>query len=630
MRLRAMLACLATGLVAVASPAFTPLAHATEGGSLAPVMLVLDASGSMNEKTTGGTRIDVAKRAIGTLVDTAPAGSRLGLTVYGTGQSGSTTDKADGCRDVTVVRPVGAVDGPALKSAAQAIVPKGWTPVGPALRKAAEALPKEGPRSVVLVSDGEDTCAPPEPCEVARELAAQGVDLRVHTVGFAADAKTREQLMCIARASGGTYADAPDAGTLERELNRITQRALRSYEPTGTPVSGGPDPARAPLVTPGNYLDVIGDTEVRYYAIDVPVDNTVYVSGTVISQAKAIEAIDVQQINARSTPCRTDTSVVTGTNKVLTAMVRSEASGDDTSDCAKPGRQVFAVTRRGSGPPAPLELQLLLEPPVRDQGPPEGVVAEYEEPGGAPQAVVGGNSFAGATTLPGSGHYTDTIAAGEWVFYRVRLEWGQSLAFQTRVGGGDVRDILGIQVRFYNPIRQSLATDSMGVTNTERIFSGSLDPFATRPVRYQNRADRQQIVADMLPGWYYIAVSADKGDHQVRTLAVDVSVAGTKEPGPVYAQGPVAGLAPEADSASPNASRPDSPEASPAEDEDTGAAASGRDEDSDSAAFGGPIVWVGLPLALILGAALTAWVLRGRGRRATPTPTIPNRWVSRP
>jgi hypothetical protein len=45
------------------------------------------------------------------------------------------------------------------------------------------------------------------------------------------------------------------------------------------------------------------------------------------------------------------------------------------------------------------------------------------------------------------------------------------------------------------------------------------------------------------------------------------------------------------------------------------AQATGGNEDSTgaSAAFGGPAVWLGLPLALLLGAGLATWVIRRRG-----------------
>ncbi|MFI6580984.1 VWA domain-containing protein [Embleya sp. NPDC050493] len=609
MRSRALPACaaavLTVALGAASALSAGPAARATELEGLAPVMLVLDASGSMNERAATETRIDVARKAITTLVDTAPEGSRLGLTVYGTGQSGSTTDRADGCRDVTVVQPVGSARGPDLKAAVQEIRPMGWTPMGPALRKAAAALPTEGPRSIVLVSDGEDTCAPPEPCQVARELAAQGVDMRVHTVGFAADPKTRAQLTCIARASGGTYADAPDAASLERELTRVTQRALRGYEPTGTAVDGGPDPARAAALAPGSYLDELADKEVKYYGVDVPAGYTAYVSGTTISRIKGLEALDVKQIGERGSGfCTSDTGLDQNLSKVVTASVRWTASGTGANGCGRPGRQVFSVTRRGTGPPAPLELQVLLEPQALDPGPAEADIARYTEPGGAARPVVGGGSFASATTLPGSGHYTDTLAPGEWAFYRVRLDWGQSLAFQTRVGGG--KEIIGVQTHFYNPIREQLAQDSWGVHDTEHIFAKGLDPFATRPVRFRNRSDRQQEVADMLPGWYYIAVSA-QGEGELRSLAVDVSVTGSKEPGPVYAHA----------SGSAGSSTPPANESpttrNPIRTEPGLTDSSGRDE--KSAAYGGPLVWAGLPAAIVLGAGLAALLLRRRSSR---------------
>ena len=133
----------------------------------------------------------------------------------------------------------------------------GYTPIGQSLRVAAAQLPKEGQRSIVLVSDGEDTCAPPQPCEVAKELNKQGVDLHVHAIGFRVDAKARAQLACIAQNTGGTYHDAADADSLLGVLGRVTDRALRHYEPTGLPITGTADPFTAPTMTPGQYLDTL-------------------------------------------------------------------------------------------------------------------------------------------------------------------------------------------------------------------------------------------------------------------------------------------------------------------------------------------------------------------------------------
>lgn len=183
-----------------------------------PVMIVLDASGSMNESDAPGPRIDAAKSAVKELVATLPADSQVGLLAYGTGTGSSDSEKDAGCRDVTTLAPVAPLDAAALDAAAGGVTAAGYTPIGAALRAAADGLPNEGPRSIVLVSDGEDTCAPPTPCDIARELEQQGIDLTVHTVGFKVDGAARDQLTCIAQATGGPYSDATDAAQLTQTL----------------------------------------------------------------------------------------------------------------------------------------------------------------------------------------------------------------------------------------------------------------------------------------------------------------------------------------------------------------------------------------------------------------------------
>ncbi|ART20615.1 hypothetical protein CBE89_03200 [Corynebacterium striatum] len=56
--------------------------------------------------------------------------------------------------------------------------------MGGALRHAADELVTEGKRTIVLVSDGIDTCVPPRVCDVTKELADTGVGLTIHTVGM--------------------------------------------------------------------------------------------------------------------------------------------------------------------------------------------------------------------------------------------------------------------------------------------------------------------------------------------------------------------------------------------------------------------------------------------------------------
>lgn len=230
------------------------------------LLLVLDASGSMNgDDGTGRPKIEAAKQALRTVVDGLPAGAPVGLRVYG--HRIPNTDKANGCQDSELVVPVGPLEPGAMKAGIDSFDATGFTPIGLSLQEAARDLPPEGERTVVLVSDGEDTCAPPDPCQVAADLVQGGVNLRIETVGFQVDAAAAEQLRCIADATGGTYRDAPDAASLTRGLEELSARAFRNYSVSGTTVRGAATAADAPLLDPGQYRDRIVSNQVLYYGV---------------------------------------------------------------------------------------------------------------------------------------------------------------------------------------------------------------------------------------------------------------------------------------------------------------------------------------------------------------------------
>jgi hypothetical protein len=243
---------------------------ADEGASPAMV-LVLDASGSMNESDgRGSTKIVAAKSAMKTIIGQLPKDLRVGLRVYGH-RVPSRPDHAKACQDTELVAPVTTLDGPGLSAAVDRFAAKGETPIGLSLQKAAADLPAGSAGSVVLVSDGEDSCAPPSPCDVAKKLKASGVKLTVDTVGLRVDAKARAELTCIAQATGGTYTDVADTGQLTAKLSAVTEQAARVKRTTtgGGPVEGATTISDAPKIGNGRSTDSIVMGETLYYAVDV-------------------------------------------------------------------------------------------------------------------------------------------------------------------------------------------------------------------------------------------------------------------------------------------------------------------------------------------------------------------------
>lgn len=234
------------------------------------VELVVDSSGSMRATDIDGrSRMSVAQQSFGEVVDALPAETQLGIRVLGS-RVPVANNQALGCRDTQQIVPVGPVDKTQAKAAIATMRPTGWTPIGLALRGAARDLGTgETTRRIVLITDGEDTCGAPGPCDVARELAAQGTHLVVDTLGLTLDDKVRRQLTCIAAATGGTYTAVQHQSQLTGRLNELVRRAHDTYRRTPRQVGGSDRCANAPVLTPGVYTDRERFAEHRWYRVAV-------------------------------------------------------------------------------------------------------------------------------------------------------------------------------------------------------------------------------------------------------------------------------------------------------------------------------------------------------------------------
>jgi Ca-activated chloride channel family protein len=232
------------------------------------VELVLDVSGSMRTRDIDGqSRMTAAKQAFNEVLDAVPEQVQLGIRTLGADYPGD--DRKVGCKDTKQLYPVGPLDRVEAKTAVATLAPTGWTPIGPALLGAADDLEGgDSTRRIVLISDGEDTCGPLDPCEVARDIAARGIHLVIDTLGLVPNAKIREQLTCIAEATGGTYTAVQHTDELSGRVKQLVDRAA---EPVVTPVAteGADSCSAAPQLKAGLYTDREKIGEHRWYRVDV-------------------------------------------------------------------------------------------------------------------------------------------------------------------------------------------------------------------------------------------------------------------------------------------------------------------------------------------------------------------------
>ena len=200
-------------------------------------MMVLDASGSMWGQVDGVPKITIARDVIdGVLGDWNPDVD-LGLMAYGHRRKGD-------CADIEIVQPVAPLKASEFSKQVRGLSPRGKTPIAESLLLAAKELRHiEDPASVILVSDGLETCEA-DPCTMASLLEQSGIDFTVHVVGFDLTEEEARQLQCIADNTGGRFLNADNASELTKALSETV--AVVSQEAAPQPAEVKPEVPQVP------------------------------------------------------------------------------------------------------------------------------------------------------------------------------------------------------------------------------------------------------------------------------------------------------------------------------------------------------------------------------------------------
>ena len=556
------------GLAATSAP--VALAQESQESTVPPTMVILDASGSMEQTDAGGeTRMDAAKEATHTFLDGVTEDSELGFITYGTGTSNAPEEREAGCEDVTTLAPLASGQLDDIRGEVDGIEASGYTPMGPALRQAADELPDDGDRNVVLVSDGLDTCAPPPVCDVAKELHEQGIDLIINTVGFLVDDEARTELECIAEAGGGQYLDANDADSLAESMRVLYTRSINAHESDLEEYAGSAnesDPTEVPadveaFSSPLHYTGAAPNdinSDAQHWRIPVEEGERLAISGLTVQPPSFGGLADSRfgmSLDFADSACRVNdwTEVDSTSAQGVQAVAGiSEVAGEE---CGAEGYVDFSIARRGNyleGQDIPMELKITRFAGEDVSGVPdpeeEAELAEISIPEDTETAAPG-TWFDDAAELPDGNEQgvSADIVPGETHFYKVPVEYGQRLAAAIQNDGTDVERGQGISVdqlvvNVYNEARQPvLPSENVQLNNDEPKVFGHAAPLNYRNLE-EGASGTDRLYQD---GDQYIAVNYQRlsnsgneevGDGEQHTARYSLAalVDGEAQPGPTF------------------------------------------------------------------------------------------------
>lgn len=504
----------------------------TGPGSLA---LILDSSDSMAQAdVTGGTRMDAAKSALHDVVNGLNEDQQVTLLAYGSRESSAPDNKAKGCQDVSVLAPLGSANKDKLNSDINSLQPRGYTPIGTALRRAADELGTNGKRSIILVSDGEDTCAPPAACDVAKDLSGAGVDLSVHTVGFRVNNTAKQQLECIARETGGTYSPADSTETLRQSIRDVAQRTSGNYGAQGTELQLSDSQDSGLYVGQGLYRTTMPSTgkdttgSTKWFRISAPEKSYIMVSAIPIMNQATGDSPTISM--SYTNPSCDDEHDTYGQSYRHPSPPETAIVTIAPDDECNPGEYRIGLQGKGLEEDTPVEILVGVEPVAEGAAAgPENTRAEANEDDvtalsfSTPTPTSGGDSYTNAVPITAGQTISDTLVPGETKYYKMPVEWGQRLLAMAEFEGRQSPSNRKAQLFIANPRRINKPDSTFNGEYLKENEKVRLRNAVPEYAFYRDREDMNWLIdnpgngylggksADFAGDWY-VALTMDGGD----------------------------------------------------------------------------------------------------------------------
>jgi len=187
--------------------------------SPAPIIFIYDASGSMWGQMEGKTKMEIASSVLSASINDFPENQKIGLVAYGHRKKGD-------CQDVETLFPINNTSKDKVTSAIKNIKPLGKTPLAYSATTVIDQLRKNKEKAtIVLITDGIESCDG-NICDVVANAKKEGIDFKLHIVGFGLKNSETEQLKCAAKAGDGNYYDAADASGLGTAMSEVAGQTI--------------------------------------------------------------------------------------------------------------------------------------------------------------------------------------------------------------------------------------------------------------------------------------------------------------------------------------------------------------------------------------------------------------------
>ena len=189
-----------------------------------PILFIYDASGSMWGQLDGKTKKEIASSVLSSTVEELPENQNVGLIAYGHRKKGD-------CDDIEYLVDLSNLSKAKITDVVNEINPIGKTPLARSATMAINSLQESSTKAtIILITDGIESCDG-DVCKVVNDAKANGIQFKLHIVGFGLKEGEKEQLKCAATAGDGNYYDADNTAGLGEVLTEATSQTID--EPDG-------------------------------------------------------------------------------------------------------------------------------------------------------------------------------------------------------------------------------------------------------------------------------------------------------------------------------------------------------------------------------------------------------------